>query len=130
MTSNTRACFSLVAFIFSCVQLSCATDFSAPEKTGLLQPTEGYTGELIGAEVTRISPVPNENVVKIVVSVPQNPNEIETVDVVDEQGKKIDAAKPFEFSKDADGQPNGVIIYLTKKRQLPFLLNFNAAQQE
>ena len=100
------------------------------EKTGLLQPVEGYTGELIGAEVTSVSPMPDNNMVEIIVSVPQPLDDIETVNIVNKEGKKIKSAKSFEFSKDADGESNGVIIYLEKSRRLPFRLKFNVEQPE
>ena len=128
-TKNTWVSIGLF-FLLSSVQLGCSLNQPAPEKTGLLQPVEGYTGELIGAEVTSISPMPDNNMVEIVVSVPQPLDDVETVNIVNKEGKTIKPAKSFEFSKDADGESNGVIIYLEKSRRLPFRLKFNVEQPE
>ena len=117
----------LILFLSS-IQFGCSTNQSLPEKTGLLKPVKGYTGDLIGAEVKRVKLIPDENVVEIVVSIPQHLDEIETVNIIDKEGQQIKAAKPFEFSKDADGEANGIMIYLDKSRRLPFRLKFNAEQ--
>ena len=127
---NNRKVLIYLLLLLNSIQLGCSLTRSAPEKTGLLQPVEGYTGELIGAEVTSVSPVPDNNMVEIVVSVAQPLDDVETVNIVNKEGKKIKPAKSFEFSKDADGEPNGVIIYLEKSRRLPFRLKFNVEQPE
>ena len=127
---NNRKVLIYLLLLLNSIQLGCSLNRPAPKKTGLLQPVEGYTGELIGAEVTSVSPVPDNNMVEIVVSVPQPLDDIETVNIVNKEGKKIKSAKSFEFSKDADGEPNGVIIYLEKSRRLPFRLKFNVEQPE
>ena len=124
---NTRIFIGLFCFA-SCVQLSCIANNPVPKKTAMLKPIEGYTGELIGAEVTQVNPMPDENMVEIVVEVPQDLNDVESVNIVDQQDKKVETAKSFEFSKDADGEPNGVIIYLKKSRRLPFRLKFSTEQ--
>jgi hypothetical protein len=107
------------------VAAGCTWAKSAPEKTDLLKPKVGYTGELIGAEVQRVTPMATEGIIEIVVLIPENSEKIETVTIINKEGKKIKPAKQFEFSKDAEGNPNGVILYLAKPRRLPFRLRFN-----
>ena len=47
-TKNTWVSIGLFCLLSS-IQLGCSINRAAPEKTGLLQPVEGYTGQLIGA---------------------------------------------------------------------------------
>lgn len=64
----------------------------------------------------------------ITVLIPEDPEAIETVRVVGKDGNRIKTAKIYEFSKDAEGNSNGLIVYLTKPRMLPFSLQFNDEQ--
>ncbi len=119
----------LFALVPLCIYfLACASTRSAPTQTDFLEPEVGYTGALIGAEIERITPLPEEGIVEIVISVPGAVEKIHSVSLVDKKGKKIQTAKPFEFNKNADGQPDGITIYLHKKRILPFRLKFNAQE--
>lgn len=101
---------------------------STPEQTDLLLPETGYKGGLIGAQVEQVNKLPEEGTTEIIVLIPGAPISIETVRVIDKDGKPIKTTKPYSLSKDADGESNGVIIYLDTHRQLPFRLQFNSEQ--
>jgi len=122
-TKNCHLSIMLVTLLASCV-----TTTSPPQKTGLLKPEKGYSGDLIGAEIKHIKLDPKDNITEITVLIPRDLDTIETVNVVDKDGKIIKTAKPYELSKDLDGDPNGVIIYLENSRRLPFRLHFNSEQ--
>ena len=124
---HTQSSIRLLTFMLLFLLASCATT-KAPEKTGLLRPEAGYTGDLLGAEIKAIKQDPDENITTITVLIPENPEAIETVRVVDKDGNRINTVKAYEFSKDADGQPNGLIIYLAKPRKLPFRLRLKDEQ--
>ena len=126
-TLHTQRSIRLLPFMLLFLLASCTTT-KAPEKTGLLKPEVGYTGDLIGAEIKAIKQDPDENVTMITVLIPENPEAIETVRVVDKDGNRINTVKAYEFSKDAEGQPNGIIIYLSKPLKFAFRLQFNDEQ--
>jgi exonuclease III len=89
----------------------------------MLKPEQGYTGDVIGAKVVKVSPS-SENMKAVEVSLPDI-GTVQSVRVTDADGKTVTQAREFEYINDTEKGRNGVIIYLDKKHNVPFRLNFN-----
>lgn len=109
--------------------LVCAPLF-ANQETDWLELQEGYEGKVIGAKVTRIEELEDQNYKRITIAIPKSAikttREIEEIVVIGKAPKK--AGKTFtinithEWADDYDNDYYGLIITLGKATNFPIRL--------
>lgn len=98
-------------------------------KTDLLEPVQGFTGDMIGATVAEIEEVNGDGGLlyyKLAISVPEAEISDENIQVLS-QSKTVITPKKVQVIRDYDEGRTGVILYLPKK--VPFYLNFQSASE-
>lgn len=113
--------------IFVAAMYGCATMYK-PIKTDLLLPEEGYQGEVIGAEITRVTET-EEKLVEVKILIPLSQEEIETVTAIDKSGQRIRFKKKPKMTAQSEEQ-TGVIMYFGKQKLVPFRLYLNDPEFE
>ncbi len=93
-------------------------------ESGMLEPEEGYVGSVLGIEVLDVSQPKEALGQRITLGMDAPIEEISNVQVLDEHNKPITQTKRFEIYKNAEGSPDGLILYLGKKRNKPFKINY------
>ncbi|MFL0811058.1 MAG: hypothetical protein K6L76_11635 [Agarilytica sp.] len=102
-------------------------------ETGWLQMETGHEGAVLGAKVTSISNVKDDQLNRVEVTLPQaQGRSIEEVVVV---GKRDDAdyrvvlEKPVTIIQDYEGGRSGIVIHLGEKMPFKLLINYIEYQE-
>lgn len=117
------------------VMAALSTHSTLAKETGYLLQNEGFSGDILGAQIDSIEilsdkPAGDSNkgdingARKITVNIPELPESIKSVEVLNKEGKLIPQKKRYEIINDLDSNRSGVIIYIGRKQTLPFKINF------
>lgn len=90
--------------------------------TGFLENTPGFKGELIGAEVEDVKFNTDGDYQVIRVSVPVDPDSVDTVKVFTESGEPIPQPREAEIVKNYENERVDMLIFLSKRKNIGFRL--------
>lgn len=89
-------------------------------ETGYLENTQGFVGDVLGAEITRISESDQFQIIEI--DVPIDPVDVDHVRVLSKSGEVIQLDRTSEIIRDYENNNVGIKLYLPKQKNWVFRL--------
>lgn len=105
--------------------LKAASTANLPQKvyrTGVLKAEPGHIGDVYGAEVGRISILPDDVVQAIEITLPIEPHRVDQVEVVSTSGNPVEQVQAPEITPGDKGDNTRVKIFLPKREKWQFRL--------
>ena len=91
-------------------------------ETGFLEARPGYTGNVLGAEVEKVTIDEAQQSQIIEINLPIDPDEVDRVQVISVSGKPIPQDKTAQIIRDYENDNVGIKLYLPKKKDWVFKL--------
>ena len=91
-------------------------------ETGNLQAIPGFSGGRLGAEITSISVVPDEDIQAIDITVPFPVERVDRIEVISITGDPIQQDRQAQILQDREPNKVGIRLYLPKRKNWEFRL--------
>ena len=97
------------------------TPSSSEIESGFLEARPGYTGNVLGAEVEKVTIEAQQSQI-IEINLPIDPDEVDRIQVLSVSGKPIPQDKTAQIVRDYENDNVGIKLYLPKKKDWVFKL--------